>query len=62
MSDCDLARGEEAAIDGFVNRSADFPRKPNIGFPVSPLPTCLTETLSSIATRSISHGAYPYCS
>jgi hypothetical protein len=59
MSDGDLARGEEAAINGFVDRSADFPRKPNIGFPVPPLAAGLTETLSPLPTRCISHFVHP---
>jgi hypothetical protein len=57
-----LARRIASASDGLVDCSAQFPRKPNIGFSVTPFATCLTETLSPLAARFISHGFHPYCS
>ena len=50
------------SANGFVDRIAEFPWKPDIGFPVPSFATCLTEALSPLAARFISHGIHPYCS
>jgi len=62
MGDDGLTRFEAATLDGFVDCVAEFPWKPDIGFPVTPFATCLTEALSPLAARFISHGFHPYCS